>query len=313
MLWVDGLYDVGGEKPVFHELPPPSDEEIRTLVETLSLRILRSLKRKGYPVADESDISEEEDETFLDVQSASVQSVIALGERRGQKVRRIGMVERGNFEGAILEGERCASHRGFSLHANVSCRAEQREKLEHMVRYIARPPVAMDRLHKRNDGLITYRLKKKYRDGTEQLLFSPLELMEKLSALVPRPRAHITRYHGAFAPHSKARSKIVKGKPKKETRNIDENTGPETKEKTESRMSWAKLLNRVFNIDITECQFCRGEVKVVAAILERRAIEKILNHLGLPADPPVIHPARPPPQASFDDFDQSRDLDFMDS
>ncbi|MBM4318278.1 MAG: hypothetical protein FJ116_12485 [Deltaproteobacteria bacterium] len=38
-----------------------------------------------------------------------------------------------------------------------------------MVRYIARPPVAMDRLAIRNDGLITYRLKKKYRDGTEQL------------------------------------------------------------------------------------------------------------------------------------------------
>ena len=50
MLWVDGLYDVSGEKPEFHELPPPTDEEIRTLVETLSGRILRSLKRKGYPV-----------------------------------------------------------------------------------------------------------------------------------------------------------------------------------------------------------------------------------------------------------------------
>lgn len=313
MLWVDGLYDVSGEKPEFHELPPPTDEEIRTLVETLSQRILRSLKRKGYRVDDESDISEQEDETFLDVKAASVQSLIALGERRGQKVRRIGLIERGNFEGAVIEGERCASFRGFSLHANVSCRAKEREKLEHMVRYIARPPVAMDRLAKRNDGLITYRLKKKYRDGTEQLLFSPLELMEKLAALVPRPRAHITRYHGAFAPHSKARSKIVKGKTDKESVITTETGGPETKEKTESRTSWAKLLNRVFNIDITQCQFCHGEVKVVAAILERKAIEKILNHLGLPVDPPVIHPARPPPQQTFDDFHHSRDLSFMDA
>jgi Putative transposase len=75
-----------------------------------------------------------------------------------------------------------------------------------MVRYIARPPVALDRLAKRSDGLITYRMKKKYRDGTEMILFFPLELIEKLAALVPRPRAHTTRYHGLFAPHSKNRS-----------------------------------------------------------------------------------------------------------
>lgn len=207
MLWVDGLYDVTAENPVFHGLPPPTDEEIRELVETLSKRILKLLKRKGYPVDDESEIVSCEEETFLDVQSASVQSLIALGERCGQKVRRLGVIERGGFDGAVLEGERCASHRGFSLHANVSCEAEERKKLELMVRYIARPPVAIDRLHKRDDGLITYRLKKKYRDGTERLLFSPMELMEKLAALVPKPRGHVTRYHGLFAPHSKTGKK----------------------------------------------------------------------------------------------------------
>jgi len=185
MLWVDGLYDVGKGTAQFHPLAAPTDEEIRELVETLSKRILKCLKRKGYPVDDEAEMTEEVEETFLQVQSASVQSLIALGERRGQKVRRLGLIERGNFEGAVLEGERCASFRGFSLHANVSCHAHEREKLEHMVRYIARPPVAIDRLHKRDDGLITYRLKKKYRDGTERLLFSPMELMEKLAALIP--------------------------------------------------------------------------------------------------------------------------------
>ena len=310
MLWVDGLYDVTKDQPVFHRLSP-ADEEIRVLVETLSKRILRLLKRKGYPVDDEADQTGDEDETFLDVQSASVQSVIALGERRGQKVRRLGVIERANFDGAVLEGERCASYQGFSLHANVSSEADEREKLEHMVRYIARPPVALDRLAKRDDGLLTYRLKKKYRDGTERLLFSPMELMEKLAALIPRPRAHITRYHGLFAPHSKNRHKIVLGKPKLEGNT--EATGAEVqKDKTRSRMSWAKLLNRVFKIDITQCQFCRGEVKVISAVLEKTAIEKILRHLGLPTGPPPIHPARPPPQSTFDDFDQSHGANSCD-
>ena len=194
MLWVDGLYDVSGANAIFHELTP-TNNDIINLVEMLSQRILRSLKRKGYPVDDSSTQTEIEDETLDDIQSASVQSLIAIGERRGKKVRRIGVAETGNFEGAILEGERCATHRGFSLHGNVSCEAHEREKLEHMVRYIARPPVAMDRLAQRADGLISYRMKKKYRDGTEMLLFSPLELIEKLTAIVPRPRVHSTRYH----------------------------------------------------------------------------------------------------------------------
>ena len=217
-LWVDGLYDVSQKEPVFVQLPPPTDEEIKELVETISKRIIRCLKRKGYRVDEFSNDEQEDDEIFTEVQSASVQSLIALGERRGKKVRRLGVVERGYLDGAIIEGPRCASHNGFSLHADVSCGAEEREKLEHMARYIARPPVAMDRLHLRPDGLITYRLKNRYRDGTEMLLFSPMELMEKLAASVPRPRIHSTRYHGLFAPHSKARSKIVLGAQNQQSR-----------------------------------------------------------------------------------------------
>jgi hypothetical protein len=194
----------------------------------------------------------------------------------------------------------------------VSCEAEEREKLEHMVRYIARPPVAIDRLHKRGDGLVTYRLKKKYRDGTERLLFSSMELMEKLAALVPKPRTHVTRYHGLFAPHSKNRHRIVLQKAKVKSEAETENAAPEKKVKSDSRMSWAKLLNRVFKIDITECQFCRGEVKVVAAIMEKAVIENILKHLGLPNEPPIISPARPPPQRSLDDCAQSQVPDFSD-
>lgn len=307
MLWVDGLYDVEGERPIFHPLPPPTDEEIRNLVEKLSTRILKRLKRMGYPVDDEALVPPEDDEeTFPDLQSASVQSLIALGERRGQKVRRIGITERGNFEGAVLEGSRSASYRGFSLHADVRCEAYEREKLEHMVRYIARPPVALDRLHKRDDGLITYRLKKKYRDGTERLLFSPMELMEKLAAIVPNPRGHMTRYHGLFAPHSKNRHKIVVGKSERPSET--EKEMGKNKKKTRPRMSWAKLLSRVFKRDVTECHFCKARVKVIAVVMETTAIGKILGHLNLPAKPPVISPARPPPQQTFDDFDQTQAL-----
>jgi hypothetical protein len=58
------------------------------------------------------------------------------------------------------------------------------------------------------------------------------------------------------------------------------------------RLGWAKPLKRVFNLDITHCPHCGVEFRIVAAILQRQAIDKILNHLGLAAQPPPRAPAR---------------------
>ena len=39
-------------------------------------------------------------------------------------------------------------------------------------------------------------------DGTQVLVLEPCDLLRKLAALVPPPRAHLVRYHGVFAPAS---------------------------------------------------------------------------------------------------------------
>jgi hypothetical protein len=52
------------------------------------------------------------------------------------------------------------------------------------------------------------------------------------------------------------------------------------------RISWARRLKRVFDIDKEHCPNCGGaELKIVAAILERPVIEKILTHPGLDPRP----------------------------
>ncbi len=93
------------------------------------------------------------------------------------------------YEDAELTGSRCAALGGFSLHADTACEVGDREKIERLGRYVARAAIAMDRLSRRVDGLLVYKLKKRYKDGTQYLLFSPEELLEKLAALVPIPRA----------------------------------------------------------------------------------------------------------------------------
>ena len=60
-----------------------------------------------------------------------------------------------------------------------------------------------------------------------------------------------------------------------------------------NRISWARLLKRVFDIDMQHCPNCgAGELKIIAAILERPVIEKILTHLGLDPQPPPKGRAR---------------------
>ncbi|MDP1902365.1 MAG: hypothetical protein Q8K96_18245 [Rubrivivax sp.] len=59
-------------------------------------------------------------------------------------------------------------------------------------------------------------------------------------------------------------------------------------------MSWARLLERAFEIDLEHCPNCGGELKIIAAILEQPVIEKILTHLGLQARAPQRAPSRGP-------------------
>jgi len=67
----------------------------------------------------------------------------------------------------------------------------------------------VERLSLTSQGQLRYMLKTPYRDGTTHVVFEPLDFMARLAALVPRPRAHLTRYHGVFAPHSRWRAEVT--------------------------------------------------------------------------------------------------------
>ena len=58
-------------------------------------------------------------------------------------------------------------------------------------------------------GQVELKLKTSWRDGSMHLVMSPLELMQRLAALVPRPMLQLIRFHGALAPNAKLRSLVV--------------------------------------------------------------------------------------------------------
>jgi hypothetical protein len=136
----------------------------------------------------------------------------------------------------------CVNAHGFSLHAGVRCGAHQRKELERLCRYITRPAIANERLQHNPAGQVVLQLKSPYRDGTTHIVMSPLEFMQRLAALVPRPRLHLIRFHGVLAPHAKLRAAIVAPPARQATEHPAE-PAPGSPQ----RMSWACLLKRVFD------------------------------------------------------------------
>ena len=140
------------------------------------------------------------------LQAASCTYRIALGPRAGQKVLSLQSLP---SQARPSTPELHVNAHGFSLHAAVRWRADQRLELEQLCRYITRPAIANERLKRNRAGQVVLQLKSPYKDGTTHIVMEPLEFMERLAALVPRPRLHLIRFHGAFAPNAKLRRKIV--------------------------------------------------------------------------------------------------------
>jgi hypothetical protein len=146
-------------------------------------------------------------------------------------------------------------------------------------------------------GQVELKLKTPWRDGTTHLVRTPLEFMQRLAELVPRPRLHLIRFHGVLAPNAKLRALVVpkdlaEAEPTAESAAAAESE-IEAVQARPGRISWARLLARVFDIDMQHCPNCgAGELMNIAAILERPVIEKILTHLGLDAQPPPRGRAR---------------------
>jgi hypothetical protein len=82
------------------------------------------------------------------------------------------------------------------------------------------------RLSVDGDGLVILELKRAFTDGTTPVLFEPVDfsrsrypasrdisasmhVIARLAALVPRPRAHLVRYHVLFAPNAHGRARAA--------------------------------------------------------------------------------------------------------
>jgi hypothetical protein len=294
LLVPDGAYTFQHDKARFHRAPAPSSVELHRLLETLITRITRSLVQGGVLVEEEG-----ADQPYLDLEltspmeqltASAVQYRIAVGPQAGRKTMTLHNPRAANDDNTFTKPFTVARD-GFSLNCSVACEAGERTKLERVCRYMARPPVAEERLSIDGDGLVVYQLKRPFSDGTTHVLFEPNDFIARLAALVPRPRVHLIRYHGLFAPNARHRHLVV---PTKATTPSPEQTD-HTHEPSSAPMTWMARLKRVFGIDISHCPRCGGKLRVIGEVTQPTLIARILEHLKaqphhqqVPRAPPAL-------------------------
>ncbi len=213
-LVLDGVYAGPAHDPgPFLPLPPPETEDVARVMAGTARRVMRLLEKRGLEGSD--DPLAGDDPLLAVLMAASVHSRIATGPEAGQPWRRLGdqveLIDPDEDAAPSIEAPppRCVRQGGMSLHADVAVPARDRRRLERLCRYVARPPLAMERLEAMPDGRLAYRLKTRWRDGTTHIGMERRELLERLAPLIPPPRAHQVRYHGLLAPCASGRDRVV--------------------------------------------------------------------------------------------------------
>ena len=120
------------------------------------------------------------------------------------------------------------------------------------------------------------------------------QFLARLCALVPPPGFHMTRYYGVPASPHPLRDRVIPrpAAPPPPQFALDFALADDSPASSPSssprprRIAWAKLLARVFALDITLCRKCGGRMRVLEVVSDADAIARILHGARAPPAPP---------------------------
>ena len=178
---------------------------------------------------------------------------------------------------------------GFSLDAKVKIEAWDKDGLERLVRYCARPPFKSENIRIHN-SLINYRFPKPSHDGRLFMTLDPLDFLERISHFIPYPRRHRRHYHGVLAPSSPLRKHVAANAQKR----LEDKTKARKAEVEKTKkvsQTWASLISRIYEVDPLTCSSCGKKIKIVAFVTHAAQIRRILSSIGWPTVAPEFDPA----------------------
>lgn len=280
----DGVFASDGDELRFEMLPVPTNADVLAILD----RIMRRIARRLAKGAAGGDVDEEAPDVLAQVQAEAASTW------------RSPMDASTTIRGAERLRAWCE---GFSLHAGVVIAEHDRDALERLCRYGARPAFALERLAWTDNGRISYKLKRPWTDGRTHLVMEPVAFLRRLVGIIPPPRRHLVRYGGVFGPASKQRALVpavdIDADPCAGSGAATTSSNSTASASRSRRLPWADLLRRVFADDVLQCA-CGGRRSVIAIVTDPALARTLLAALGLANEPVTFAPARDPPQADLD-------------
>ena len=169
-------------------------------------------------------------------------------------------------------------HSGFSVHGEQRLLPSEGDRLERLGRYVTRPALSTGAVTIRDDGRVEVATPPDPRTGSESIV---------LDALIPDARKHLVRYYGAYSHRHRGRARRADAHARAEpVRSSDlpavalPPVVPAEPGSAEARRrsAWARVLQKVFEVDPLLCPRCKTEMKVVAWITDPLVIGRILAH-----------------------------------
>jgi len=194
-------------------------------------------------------------------------------------------------------------HSGFNVFCGPKIQPGDENAMENLARYIVRASFSQERMtYIPEESQVVYQSK----DGKEKKIFDALEWISAMCSHVPNKGGQMVRYYGFYSPASRG---MARGKRKKRDNDelIPSILGPE-ESSNEYKRNWARLIQKIYEVDPLTCPKCSGKMKVISVIEDSEIVEKILKHLGL-----RDQKARPPPKANSPPMTPEYLIDFTDS
>jgi hypothetical protein len=196
-----------------------------------------------------------------------------------------------------------ASAFGMSLHAATCVDGRDRRQLERVCRYLLRPAFAHDAVVAMPDGQVRIHFKQPSRTGATFTQVPRDTFLARLCALVPPPGFHMVRYYGVLAGRHALKAAVAPrthpslrdpvqlplftvrgGLEFAALTRVESSSGP-SRDPSPNRLSWARLLARVFAIDVEQCRLCGGPMRVVRAVTDPDDIAAQLHGARAPPRP----------------------------
>jgi hypothetical protein len=157
-----------------------------------------------------------------------------------------------------------------------------------------RCPIVLERLAwDEGAGQVVCRSRPARRSGPlpAEVRWDVLEFLARVIDHIPEPSQQTVRYWGYYA-------NAARGKRRKAAQTggaaqvpLQQNDDEFTRR---SRLSWAKLIRRVYEVDPLLCPFCGTQMKILAFILDFATARAIRESLELPAQEPEPLAHAPP-------------------